>query len=94
MKRKINYYSESLVISLCKEIEYIKSRTININHSLKRCQNKLLSERLRIELNNLNNKRINIINISETLYTKNCNDLSLEFLNEMSKRPTKFKQIR
>ena len=86
-------YSESLVLSLSEEIEYIKSRSKNINYSLETCQNKILSTRLRLELTKLNNNRLKIINIAETMIKINCNDLSFEFLLEITKRSNSFQQI-
>ena len=93
MNQYIYAYSESLVISLCKEIEYIRSRSKNINNSLKTCQNKSLSKRLILELEKLNKKRIKILNISEDLFNKNTKDLSIEFLLEITKRSNSFQQI-
>ena len=93
MNQYIYSYSYSLVISLCKEIEYIRSRSKNINNSLKTCQNKILSKRLILELEKLNKKRIKILNISENLLNKNSKDLSLEFLLEITKRSNSFQQI-
>ena len=86
-------YSESLVLSLSKEIEYIKSRSKNINYSLKNCQNKILSTRLRSELKKLNKNRLKIINIAESLIKKNCNELSFKLLLEITKRSNSFQQI-
>ena len=85
--------SESLVLSLCKEIEYIKIRSININQSLKTCQNKILSKRLISELNKLNIKRLKILSISEDLIEFNCNELSFKFLLEITKRSNSLQQI-
>ena len=85
--------SESLVLSLCEEIEYIKNRSKNINYSLKTCQNKILSTRLRTELNKLRNNRLKILNFSEGMFKRNCNDLSFEFLLEITKRSNSFLQI-
>ena len=93
MNQYIYSYSYSLVISLCKEIEYIRSRSANINNSLKTCHNKILSKRLILELERLNNKRIKILNISKNLFDKNSKDLSLEFLLEITKRSNSFQQI-
>ena len=86
-------YSESLVLSLSKEIEYIKSRTKNINYSLKTCQNKILLKRLRAELKKLNKNRFRIIKIAESMFKQNCNELSYEFLLEITKRSNSFQQI-
>ena len=93
MNQHISTYSESLVLSLTKEIEYIKSRSKNINYSLKTCQNKILSRRLRLELNKLNKKRLKILKISENMFKKNCNELSFEFLFEITKRSNSLQQI-
>ena len=86
-------YSESIVFSLCKEIEFIKIRSKNINISLKTCQNKSLSKRLKIELDKLNKKRLKILSISEIMFKTNSQDLSLEFLLEITKRSNSFQQI-
>ena len=93
MKKYLSTYSESLVLSLSKEIEYIKSRSRNINYSLKICQNKILSTRLKSELNRLNKNRLKIINISEKMFKRNCNELSFEFLFEITKRSNYLQQI-
>ena len=93
MNTYIFTYSESLLLSLSKEIEYIKSRSKNINYSLKTCQNKILTTRLKAELNKLNQNRLKILNISENLFKMNCNDLSIEFLLEITKRANSFQQI-
>ena len=86
-------YSESIVLSLCKEIEFIKIRSININRSLETCHNKSLSKRLKIELDKLNKNRLKILSISETMFKTNSQDLSLEFLLEITKRSNSFQQI-
>ena len=93
MNNHLFNYSESLVLSLSKEIEYIRSRSKNINYSLKTCQNKLLSKRLKEELNKLSKNRLKILNISENLFNKNCNELSFEFLFEITKRSNSLQQI-
>ena len=86
MEQTITANSESLVLSLCKEIEYIKSRAKNINQSLKYCQNKKLTCRLDIELSKLNEKRKTIKTIAENLFRNNRTDLSTEFLFEITHR--------
>ena len=86
-------YSESIVYSLCKEIEFIKSRSNNINSSLKTCHNKNLSKRLKLELDKLNKNKQKILTISENMFKSNSNDLSLKFLLEITKRTNYFKQI-
>ncbi len=93
MNQYLSSYSESLVLSLCKEIEYITSRSKNINNSLKTCHNKTLSRRLILELEKLNTNRLKILNISENMFKKDSKDLSLEFLFEITKRSNCFQQI-
>ena len=93
MNQDIFSYSESIVYSLCKEIEFIKIRSKNINSSLKTCHNKSLSKRLKIELDKLNKNRLKILSISETMFKTNSQDLSLEFLLEITKRSNSFQQI-
>ncbi len=93
MHKKLHSNSESLVLTLCKEIEYIKIRSKNINYSLKTCHNKLLTKRLKLELVKLNQAKSKIISISKSLLMNNSNDLSLEFLFEISRRSSTFQQI-
>ncbi len=92
MNKHIYNYSESLVFSLCKEIEYIRIRSRNIKNSLKTCHNKILSKRLNVELEKLNKNRLRILDISEDMF-KNSKDLSFEFLLEITKRSNKLQQI-
>ena len=93
MNQNLYSYSESIVFSLCKEIEFIKIRSKNINRSLETCHNKSLSKRLKIELEKLNKNRLNILSISESMFKTNSQDLSLEFLLEITKRSNSFQQI-
>ena len=93
MNQYLLSYSESIVLSLCKEIEYIKIRSKNINISLKTCHNKNLTKRLRKELDKLNQNRLKIQVISQKMFRRNSHDLSIELLLEMSKRSNSFQQI-
>ena len=93
MNQSLFSYSESIVSSLCKEIEYIKNRSKNIRISLKTCQNKDLSNRLRLELDKLNKNRLKILTISESMFKSDSKDLSFEFLLEITKRYNSFQQI-
>ena len=93
MNKYLFTYSESLVLTLCKEIEYIKNRSKNINFSLKTCQNKSLSRRLKTELNKLDKKRLKISNVSENILKTNCKELPFEFLLELIKRSNSLQQI-
>ena len=93
MNKNLFSYSESIVISLCKEIEFIKIRSKHINTSLKTCRNKTLSKRLKLELDKLNKNRLKILSISESMVKRNSKELSFEFLLEMTKRSNSFQQI-
>ena len=93
MNKFVFNYSESIVLSLCKEIEYIKIRSKNINSSLKTCHNKNLSRRLRGELDKLNKNRLKILSISEGMFKRNSHNLSFEFLLELTKRSNSFQKI-
>ena len=92
-KDSIFTYSESLLLSLSKEIEFIKSRSKNINNSLKTCQNKILFNRLKSELNNLNKNKLKILNLAESMFKSRCDNLSFELLLEITKRSNHFQQI-
>ena len=93
MNQNLFSSSESIVLSLCKEVEFIKIRSKNISISLRTCHNKSLSKRLKLELDKLNKNRQKILTISEIMFKKNSQDLSLEFLLEITKRSNSFQQI-
>ena len=92
MNKNLFTCSESVVLSLCKEIEYIKIRSKNINTTLKTCHNKSLSKRLYLELDRLNKNRLKILNISENMF-KYSQDLSFEFLLEITRRSSTYQQL-
>jgi len=92
MNKNLFTCSESIVLSLCKEIEYIKNRSKNINISLKTSHNKNLSKRLYLELDRLNKNRLKILNISENMF-KYSQDLSFEFLLEITRRSSTYQQL-
>ena len=92
MNKNLFTCSESVVLSLCKEIEYIKNRSKNINISLKTCHNKTLSKRLYLELDRLNKNRLKILNISESMF-KYSQGLSFEFLLELTRRSSTYQQL-
>ena len=93
MNKYLFPYSESIVLSLCREIEYIKIRSKNINLSLMNCHNQTLSKRLRLELDKLKNNRQKILTISESMFKNNSKNLSFEFLLEITKRANSYQQI-
>ena len=83
MKNKLTT-SDSLIGSLCREIEYIESRSDIINNSIINSQNKKLTKRLRKELFSLKNRVESIKRLSRLInYEGNVDTLSIEFLNEL-----------
>ena len=93
MNKYLYNYSESIVFSLCKEIEYIRIRSKNIKNSLKTCHNEILSKRLSLELEKLNKSSQKILDISENMFKNKSKDLSFEFLVEITKRSNSLQQI-
>ena len=93
MNKYLFSHSESIVFSLCKEIEFIKVRSKNISISLKTCNNKSLSKRLKLELDKLDKNRLKILKISENMFKTNSQDLSYQFLLEITKRSNSFQQL-
>ncbi len=93
MSKYLSPNSESIILSLCKEIEFIKIRSRNINESLKTCHNQTLSKRLNLELDKLNKSRLKILSISKNMLKTDSHDLSREFLFEITKRSNTLQQI-
>ncbi len=84
---KLDYRSDSLVSSMCRELDYIKFRSQSIRNSLYNCQNKLLVIRLRNELINLNNRKESIRKLSLIIKQNSSqNTLSIDLLVEMIRR--------
>tara|TARA_Y100001968_G_scaffold207123_1_gene190335 strand:+ start:816 stop:977 length:162 start_codon:yes stop_codon:yes gene_type:complete len=53
----------------------------------------MLSKRLNIELEKLNKNRLKILDIAENMFKRNSQNLSFEFLLEITKRGNYLKQI-
>tara|TARA_B100000131_G_C17850201_1_gene505600 strand:+ start:84 stop:347 length:264 start_codon:yes stop_codon:yes gene_type:complete len=79
--------SESLVGSLCKEIEFIRKKTRFIRDSLINCNDKSLKIRLLQELETHKNRRNELFSISSLLKSQKSSDnLSSLFLMELYRR--------
>ena len=78
--------SDSLIGSLCREIEYIRKRYINISISLKNSKINLLQIRLRKEMSELKSRRLEIKNISQDFKNIYSTSISNLFLFELCKR--------
>ncbi len=80
--------SETLVGSLCREIDTIRIRSSNISYSLKSCRDNYLLKRLIKEINSLDNRRIEIQKIANSISNiKDLDNLAIEFLKEIANRP-------
>ena len=86
--------SDSLIGSLCRELQYIKLRKRVITSSLRNCQSKLLIERLNKELKLLNSRVKSIKGtVTNLQIQKGDNDLSLAFLLELVNRSLILREI-
>ena len=78
--------SDSLIGSLCREMQYIRTRIDAITNSLKYCQNKLLISRLEKELKDLSIRIKSISLITKTVKAEDENSLALDLLHEIINR--------
>tara|TARA_Y100001968_G_scaffold49028_1_gene39355 strand:+ start:577 stop:852 length:276 start_codon:yes stop_codon:yes gene_type:complete len=84
-------YSDSLIGSLCREVEHIRNRQKRIKESLKTCLDKQLILRLNKELKEHQNRSKEILNFSQNIkHNSNRDDLCIDFLYEISNRQLTF----
>ncbi|KGG15201.1 MULTISPECIES: hypothetical protein [unclassified Prochlorococcus] len=79
--------SDSLIGSLCREIEYIRHRYKTVTISLQNSKDKILRERLLNEIISLKQRRLELIDISEQFRSKFQSSISKLFLYELCNRP-------
>ncbi len=79
--------SDSLVGSLCREIEYIRQRHKIIRNYLNITQNKILKERLDNEIDQLKSRHEELLAISRTFKSQISSNISSLFLYELCNRP-------
>ena len=79
-------FSETVVGSLCKEIDYIKFRSQNISNSLLSCKDKFLMKRLLEEKRKLNIRIKELKCISIRLKEDSKSSLSSLFFHELCHR--------
>ena len=79
--------SDSLIGSLCRDIEYIRQRYKNVSISHSISKDKLLRERLLNEILNLKQRRMELIEISNEFTNSYHSSLSAMLFYEMCKRP-------
>tara|TARA_Y100001968_G_C19285854_1_gene681621 strand:+ start:791 stop:1069 length:279 start_codon:yes stop_codon:yes gene_type:complete len=84
--------SDSLIGSLCREIEFIRLRSKVIKENLQNCRNKELTYRLKKEMCKLSQRKISILNLSKDLERNKITDnLSINFLIEIINRSFVYK---
>ena len=83
--------SDSLIGSLCREIEYIRQRYQNVSISHSISKDKLLRERLLDEILNLKQRRIELMKLSNELKDSYKTSLSAMLFNELCQRPLEIK---
>ena len=80
-------HSDSLVGSLCREVEHMRSRSKGIHIALEKAMNKLLRLRQEKELRNLEQRRKEIYNQAKWISGLNHKkSISMNFLEEISSR--------
>ena len=83
--------SDSLIGSLCREIEYIRQRYKNVSISHSISKDTLLRERLLDEILNLKQRRMELIEISYEFNHSYQTSLSALFFYELCQRPLEIK---
>ena len=83
--------SDSLIGSLCREIEYIRQRYKNVTISHSISKDKLLRERLLDEILNLKQRRFELFAISNAFTNIHQSSLSAMLFYELCQRPLEIK---
>ncbi len=79
--------SDSLIESLCREIDYIRQRYKNVSLSLSVSRDKFLRKRLLEEILHLKQRRKELIEVSNQFITSKKSSLAIMFFYELCKRP-------
>lgn len=80
--------SDSLMGSLCREMDRLRSRWRQVSADLARCQEEGLGHRLAAELDLLQQRRLELQQAVRDLQRRGLQDrLGLAFLKELSRRP-------
>ena len=79
--------SDSLIGSLCREIEYIRQRYKNVSISLSVSKDKSLRKRLIEEIAILRKRRMELIDISNEFTNSYQQSISTMFFYELCQRP-------
>jgi predicted nucleic acid-binding Zn-ribbon protein len=80
--------SETLMGSLCQEVDALRRRASHLQEAMPRCRNPLLFERLRRELANLQQRHRELHRAARSLAaTAGRDSLAAAFLLELTRRP-------
>ncbi len=79
--------SDSLIGSLCREVEQIRLRNKSINYSLISCKDEFLRKRLLQEIINLNKRKQELKEISNKFLQDSKSSISKLLLLELCNRP-------
>lgn len=80
--------ADSLLGSLCREAETCRRRSRQLLHCLQHCQDDTLFVRLRRELNQLQQRRRDLLGSARSAQRRGvCDPLALAFLIELCSRP-------
>ncbi|MBC1261947.1 hypothetical protein FQK07_11860 [Synechococcus sp. BSF8S] len=80
--------SNTVIGSLCREVDVIRHRCSHILDAMSRCQNSSLYCRLSKELRRLHGRRLELLETARTWKRRGVQDpLSIAFLIEISSRP-------
>ncbi len=81
-------HSDSLIGSLCREVDALRSRVVQLSHALVRCQNSTLWRRLHQERQRLLERRHELLQVARIWQSQEMRDpLAIEFLVEITSRP-------
>ncbi len=84
---KTLHVSDSLIGSLCREVEYVRNRYKNIKTSLLQCKNLSLKKRLGDEIDSLKQRIYELKQISRKLTKGSEYCLSISFFHALCNRP-------
>jgi hypothetical protein len=85
---KAIFLADSLVGSLCREVDGIRSRASQLLLAMRSCQDAALSRRLGVELNQLQQRRSELLRTARAWSKQSGvkDELALEFLIEVANR--------
>jgi hypothetical protein len=80
--------SDSVVASLCREVDATRQRSRALIHTISRCQNRGLLQRLQRDLAELQARRSELLATARAWQRRGVNDpLGMAFLVEIASRP-------